>query len=329
MRLLARLFVWFNAALILGGVSLGADEFQLEGRPYVDLSSLGTSVGMQSYWLQGEPKIYRLRSQWTVLDFELNSRRMTINGMPVYLGYSARSWQNQLAIAKADVRHVLEPIVTPQLFSPRPALRRIVLDAGHGGKDMGAEARAYGLAEKTLALDVTLRLKRLLESQGYTVILTRSGDEKIELRERSKRSNLAQADLFISIHFNAAPSTTAAGYETFALTPVGQRSTSAGTSRASDHEVFRGNAQDPWNMLAAYQIQRSLIRQLGGPDRGVKRARWAVLKDLECPGVLVELGFLSHAPTARSLREDATLERLALALQDGILSYRQRLARIR
>ena len=82
-------------------------------------------------------------------------------------------------------------------------------------------------------------------------------------------------------------------------------------------------------MLAAYHLERALVKGLGGPDRGIKRARFSVLKDLNCPGVLVELGFLSHPETAKKVRSADFRQLLAQSLCQGILTYRNRLHRIR
>ena len=80
--------------------------------------------------------------------------------------------------------------------------------------------------------------------------------------------------------------------------------------------------------MITYHLERALVQRLGGPDRGMKRARWAVLKNLHCPGVLTELGFMSHAETAKKLRSPAYCQTLAQALFEGIVAYRKQLQRI-
>ena len=177
--------------------------------------------------------------------------------------------------------------------SGKPALRRIVIDAGHGGNDSGAKNDAYRLHEKNLTLDVSQRLKSMLERRGYEVIMTRERDVFIPLERRPQIANRAKGDLFISIHFNSAARTTAEGYETFALTPQYQASSKYSEPGRGDNRRYDGNNQDPWNTLLGYHAQRSLVETMGGTDRGLKRARFLVLKHLNCPGVLLELGFVS------------------------------------
>ena len=308
-------------------VVAAARHIQVAGRTYVDLHSVGRYLGMQAYWLQGY-KTFRLRSQWSTVDVAKNSRMLWLNRQPIYLGFPTVESEQRLYLAQADFRHVLKPILTPQVFDPRPEVRRIVIDAGHGGKDSGACNHRYGLMEKDLTLDVARRLQSLLQSADFEVVLTRADDVYLSLGQRAKMANRAQADLFISLHFNAAASTAASGFESFALTPQFQASSKYPRPSSRDARRYPGNAQDPWNALITYHLERALVQRLGGPDRGMKRARWAVLKHLECPGVLTELGFLSHAGTAEKLRSSAFRQSLAEALFDGIIAYRQRLQRI-
>ncbi|MDP4879632.1 MAG: N-acetylmuramoyl-L-alanine amidase, partial [Opitutales bacterium] len=117
-------------------------------------------------------------------------------------------------------------------------------------------------------------------------------------------------------------------FESYALTPQYQASSKYAKPEAHDNIAYTGNKQDAWNTLISYHVQRALVQRLGGPDRGLKRARFLVLKHLDCPGVLVELGFVSHPDTAQKLRTAAFRQTLAQSLFEGIVAYRNRLARI-
>ena len=307
--------------------ALPARQIQIEGKSYIDLATVGKTFGMQAYWLQGN-HTYRLRSQWTTIDVGKKNRVLYLNRLPIYLGFPTVESKGQLFITRADYQHVLQPILTPQVFKKRPGIRRVVIDAGHGGKDSGALNNTYGLMEKNLTLDVARRLKALLENSGFEVVMTRDSDVYIPLAQRPKVANRAKADLFVSLHFNAASSTSASGFESFALTPQYQASSKYPRPTSKDAKRYRGNEQDPWNTLITYHLERALVQGLGGPDRGIKRARWSVLKDLECPGVLTELGFISHAETAKKVRSPAFRQKLARSLFNGIVDYRKRLQRI-
>tara|TARA_X000000950_G_scaffold213702_1_gene257036 strand:- start:3510 stop:4442 length:933 start_codon:yes stop_codon:yes gene_type:complete len=302
-------------------------EIQHEGRSYIDLATAGGRLGMKAYWLSGH-KTFRLRSQWTNIDIGKGKRVLYLNRIPIYLGFPTLESNSRLYMALADYQHVLQPILTPQAFPEKPALRRIVIDAGHGGKDVGAKNDAYRLLEKDLTLDVSQRLKSMLERRGYEVVMTRDSDRFIPLDRRPKIANRAKGDLFISIHFNAAARTTAEGYETFALTPQYQASSKYTEPGRGDSRRYNGNDQDPWNTLLGYHVQRSLVQTMGGTDRGLKRARFLVLKHLDCPGVLLELGFVSNPETAHKVRSATFRQSLAQSLYDGIIQYHKRLQRI-
>ena len=302
-------------------------EIQHEGRTYIDLATAGGRLGMQAYWLKGYDT-FRLRSQWTTIDVGKGKRILYLNRLPIYLGFPTMESSGRLYLAQADYRHVLQSVLTPQAFSNRPGLRRVIIDAGHGGKDQGAKNEAYGLFEKNLTLDVARRLKAMLERSGLEVIMTRDSDVYIPLDRRPQIANRENGDLFISIHFNAAASTTAEGFETFALTPQYQASSKYPKPGRGDNTRYEGNDQDPWNALLGYHVQRALVQRVGGPDRGLKRARFLVLKHLHCPGVLVELGFVSNPATAQKLRTAVFRQSLAESLYDGIAQYGKRLQRL-
>lgn len=302
-------------------------EIQHEGRTYIDLATAGGRLGMKAYWLKGY-KTFRLRSQWTNIDVGKGKRILYLNGLPIYIGFPTLESSGRLYIAKADYQHVLQPILTPQVFSGKPQLRRIVIDAGHGGKDVGAKNDAYRLYEKNLTLDVSRRLQAMLQQAGYEVVMTRDSDVYIPLERRPQIANRENGDLFISIHFNAAGSSTAEGFESFALTPQYQASSKYPKPGRGDSTRYDGNDQDPWNTLLGYHVQRALVQRVGGPDRGLKRARFLVLKHLDCPGLLVELGFVSNPSTAQKLRTAVFRQTLAQSLYDGIVLYGKRLQRI-
>jgi len=322
---LIRVLLLFLVVIVAPSV---ARDIHVKGRSYVDLETVATRFGMQAYWLKGY-KTFRLNSEWTVIDLDKNSRLARINRLPIYLGFSTLESNGQLYLSHSDYQHTLLPILVPQVYRPAPQLKRIVIDAGHGGRDSGARNDRLGLQEKVLTLDVARRLKKLLERVGYQVVMTRDSDVFIPLERRSQIANQVQGDLFISLHFNAAASTSAAGFESYALTPQYQASTKFEKPAARDNYAYTGNQQDAWNTLVSYHCQRALVQGLGGPDRGIKRARFVVLKGLECPGVLLELGFVSHLETAQKLRGASFRQTLAQSLCDGILAYDKRLQRIR
>lgn len=326
--------VCFRWILILGGalIFMGA-PFSLHalehaGRSYVDVRTVAKRLGMAVQISEGGDRCV-LNSRWSTIKFDGGHRSLKLNDQLIYLGFPVLSLKGNLYLADADYRHVVQAVLTPQTFRPRPLVRRIVIDPGHGGRDSGARNDAYRLQEKVLALEIAEGLAKMLRERGYEVFLTRERDDYVALADRSAYANRVGADLFVSLHFNAAVSTSASGYETFALTPQFQGSTRNHKPSASDAKRYSGNGHDALNTLAAYHLQRSLIEKLGGPDRGVRRARFMVLKGLECPGVLVELGFLSHDSTARVIRKDEHRNQIVRALLDGIVDYRNRLYRIR
>jgi N-acetylmuramoyl-L-alanine amidase len=168
--------------------------------------------------------------------------------------------------------------------------RTVVVDAGHGGIDKGARG-VDGSLEKKYALDTAKRVERGLKRAGYRVVMTRKSDYFVPLPTRAAISNRQRGAVFVSIHYNWARNSGAQGTETF----------------------YHSSRSYP---LAA-NIQRELSRHSN--NRGVKRARFHVLRNNVRPAVLVEGGFLSNSAEARKVRSPFYRQRLADAIVRGIV----------
>ena len=187
--------------------------------------------------------------------------------------------------------------------------------------------KRYGLKEKAVVLDIAMRLGRELKKNGYDVSYTRTRDKFEELSDRPQKANSHRANMFLSIHCNAAANSSVSGIETFAITPRWAPSTSSSKLSRSDSTEYPGNANDGWNQLLAYYIQRSLSAATRMPDRGVKRARFAVLRDLKMPGALIECGFITNSTEARNLGSAAYRQKVAEAIASAVYQYHKTLRR--
>jgi N-acetylmuramoyl-L-alanine amidase len=297
----------------------------------IGIETLGRSYGMKAAWSK-PGRILRLQSPWTTLEFTAGSREAAWNGVRLFLGEPVQLKKRALRLNRTDWEAIVRPLMDPVAVAASGDLDLIVIDPGHGGGDPGTENRALGLQEKTLTFDVARRLRRDLERRGYRVALTRDTDSRLrnsqaaDLRQRAAKANQLGADLFISLHFNALPRhAQVRGVETYTLTPSGQRSTSSHLRAPGDRKVHPGNRHDHWNAVLGGAVHRSLLKRLDAPDRGIKRARFAVLLPLECPAVLVEAGFLTNAAEARKINTASYRQEIAEAIGDGIGHYHSRL----
>jgi len=218
------------------------------------------------------------------------------------------------------------------------AIRRVVLDAGHGGKDAGAESSS-NLVEKNITLDIERRLRDLLQKNGFEVIVTRADDRLIPLRERARLANESDADIFVSIHVNSLQSHTSShGIETYYLGPTkdprltqlaaeenGMSGYSMADMRKLLDRVYAGVRRDESQRLAA-AVQQQLFTNLrtidpGVENWGVKRAPFVVLVATNMPAILAEVGCLSNEREAAMLREPQYRQQIASALYRGIAEY--------
>ena len=213
----------------------------------------------------------------------------------------------------------------PALAPLHPSLTRIVLDPGHGGHDPGAGAGA--LNEAAVVLDVATRLEaRLRAETGIEVVLTRRDDVYRSLRARTALANCVGADLFLSIHANAARDEVAGGIATYHLRPSAR--TTATSARPASFGAGPASAHDSRDL--AEVVQRNLlegVRQLNpdARDMGVKGSKFMVLRGATMPSVLTEISFLTNEREAVLLSTDAYRDQISDALLRSILDYQHTL----
>ncbi len=292
----------------------------LRGTRYVSARSIRSFYGFPSMQRGRERVVFR--SRWTTLSMEAKERVLRLNGVQVWMSSPAVWHRDDLWITRSDFEKTVDPLLRARIPQTIRRYRHIVIDPGHGGRDEGARS-AGGLKEKTLTLDVARILASRLRRDGMKVTLLRTDDRGMELSDRTRKARGLRPDLFVSIHFNAAQSRGARGIETYCLTPAGAASTA---SSRPQKKSYAGNRYDRQNILLAYEIQRALVGAVGGSDRGVRRARFYVLKEAPCPAVLVELGFLTNATEASRIASSSYRTLLARAVEAGILSFRKKLA---
>ena len=216
-------------------------------------------------------------------------------------------------------------------------VRRVVLDPGHGGENLGTES-AKGLIEKTVTLDLAERARRLLLQRGFEVVLTRADDRTLSLKERSTIANQHRGDIFVSIHLNSFEPATMRAIETFYLGPSGRpehdaiaasENENSGYSLADMRTLLDGiyvDARRDESKRLAEAVQGSILGRLQKTDpamrdRGVKTAPFVVLVATEMPAILAEVSCLSNAAEADRLGTDAYRETIAEALVTGIRSF--------
>jgi N-acetylmuramoyl-L-alanine amidase len=227
---------------------------------------------------------------------------------------------------------------SPKSEAPKAALPRlkIVLDPGHGGEDVGAKG-AKGLFEKNAALAIAKAVGTKLEAAGFDVAYTRSDDAFVPLWDRAKIANAQGADLFISLHLNAAKARAAKGSEVYFLSLTkGDEDAEAiaelengGAGPSSNPDSVIASILDDLAQKAflqdserlAVSVQLELNHLAGIRERGVKQAGFVVLRGAAMPAVLVESAFISNPKEEQKLRDEAFITKLAEAITNGVRKY--------
>jgi N-acetylmuramoyl-L-alanine amidase len=300
--------------------------YRYDNTYYVAVSDVANYYGLGSE-ARGSVGRAQYKTSFAQLDVEADRRDIVVNGVTHWLSTPILATRGKLWVSERDVLKTLDPLLQPQrLRKLGTSVRTVVLDPGHGGEDRGTHGRSS--FEKTMTLDVAKRVERKLAGSGLRVVLTRTSDKTVPLEDRVEFARAKGADVFVSIHFNSGGS--AEGIETYCTSLAGANSTANFSGNSSDrdiggadHTAVANNRFDPQNVWLAQCAQKSLLRATGAIDRGVRRARFYVLRYASCPAILVEAGFLTSPSEEQRILRGEYRETLATAIADGILAYRK------
>jgi N-acetylmuramoyl-L-alanine amidase len=311
--------VFIITLILLSLTTFNAYAFKIRstwssGQKYVYLDDVARFYGMK---LTREKKSCTLSSKYSKLIFNYNSMLSNINGVTVYLSFPVnvtkvgKSWI--VLLSEKDFLLLVDPVLRKNVLS-RQNVKTVVIDPGHGGKDIGAKGKKS--REKDIALQVAKRLSAILKKAGYKVVMTRSNDTYLSLGERPAVAERYKGDIFVSIHCNATTNTSTQGIETFIFTPQGTKSTYGGKTSGSE----KGNKFSKNNSRLGYDIQKKLLL-MKSIDRGLKHSRFKVLRLSSVPAVLVELGFISSSAEEANLMTPNYQYLLAYRIAEGIVAY--------
>ena len=288
-------------------------------RDYLSADNIAKFYGLLAN-VDATGKSVVLNNSRNQLQLTLESREAIVNGVRNWLCFPVIAQDGKFLVSRIDLAKTLEPQLRPHMIQGTDKVQTVVLDAGHGGFDKGAGSR-YGI-EKEYALDVARRLRPLLQAKGFKVIMTRENDVFLPLELRAHIANQTRDSIFVSIHFNATSNRDATGFEVFSLTPRGAPSTADDALALSFINMQAGSAVDTQSFELSAAVYHSMLGHIPEFDRGIKRARFAVLRHTKIPAILIEGGFLSQADDGKLVANPAWRGKLAEAISVGIENYR-------
>jgi N-acetylmuramoyl-L-alanine amidase len=312
----------FLSVFIISNLMFAADDWQIikvGGHDYLSVDNISKFYGLPAEVVPAGEKM-RLEAVSSPLEFVGGSREVMINGARSWLCFPVIEHEGKYLVSRTDLAKTIEPLLRPQRVPNAGKVDTVVLDPGHGGHDKGALSR-YG-SEKDFALDVARTLRTVLQAKGLRVIMTREGDYFVPLEVRAQIANAARNSIFVSIHFNATDrDPDATGFEIFSFTPRGAPSTSDNSVAPSSLSMQAGTAVDAQSVALSACIYHSMIGHIPEFDRGIKRARFAVLRLARVPAVLVEGGFLTERGESQLIAKKEWRARLAQAIGAGVENY--------
>jgi N-acetylmuramoyl-L-alanine amidase len=292
---------------------------RISGQDYANLEDWADANQFRSVFLNREEEV-KLTNRWAKLSFRINSQRAEINGVNVFLSYPIAVNQGTPWISQTDLDRTLRPILFPAKGPAKQTIRTIAISAGHGGKDSGYQVGPN--QEKKYTLLLARELQELVVRAGLRGVLIRNSDKFLELEDRPRLAKREKAELFVELHYNCAGpgNSESKGVEVYCLTPAGANSTNGGCDQ---YPSLQGNKHDAQNMTLAYHIHSSLVGGLELNDRGIRRARFVVLRQAEMPAVLIEAGFMSQPEEMRRIADPGRRRQTAQAILDGLLAYKR------
>jgi len=326
MKAVATLLLWL--VLVPAGAPVSAqsssgrlDHSRFDGKEYVRLADWARANNFEMRSIKKD-EIAQLTKGTTRLVFTADSKQAQISGVDVYLSFPILARNGGLYIAQLDLQTTVRPLLYPPKNQTGAKIRMICLDPGHGGKQTGTSDGARH--EKMYTLLLAQELRDQLVRAGLKVTLTRTTDTLVDLPVRTDLARRRGADLFVCLHFNssAGAKNEVKGIETYCLTPAGASSTNA-RGEGAGAGPMPGNRNNDKNMFLSYQVHKSLVKSLPVEDRGLRRARFEVLRAAEMPAVYIEGGYLSNPSESRRIYDPAYRRQMARAIVDGLLAYKR------
>ena len=317
--MLKRAVFWIPLVLTLAAVYAVTDwtVIKQQNRDYVTFSNLAHFYNFPEYTRVSNT--VSLRSDRRGIRAQAGTSDLYINGVRFVTDFPILSNGDDELISAMDVSKMIEPIMRPNRLRNAHKIQTVVLDPGHGGVDQGASNR-WG-TEKMFALDVAMHARTQLQRAGYRVEMTRTRDNTLSLEDRVNFANKFRDAVFVSIHFNYSGA--AEGLETYALAPEGVPSNASNESHVSpsDVQACPGNKQDEHNIALTAAIHAMVLSRMSMFDRGVKHARFHVLRGVTIPAVLVECGFLSNSAEGQRIATAQFRQEVATAIAQGVQNY--------
>lgn len=287
-------------------------------REYVTATSVHAFYRFQRFVREDKDLIFR--SSHTLMKWTVGSQSIYINNIKFSLSYPVLEQNKKVIISRVDLQKLLDPVLRPWYIKNSAKFETVTIDAGHGGHDGGARGK-HGL-EKDYALDLALRLSKAVKKLGVKTHLVRDDDTFVTLPDRVKIANQVDSSIFVSIHFNHGGNGTASGIETYALAPQGTGSTNDGTVSASK---FSGNQRDGENIALATAVHANVMAKIDVEDRGIRRARFNVLRGINKPSILFEGGFVTNFEESKRIDTELYREKVAQSIAGGIMNFRNAL----
>jgi N-acetylmuramoyl-L-alanine amidase len=318
----SRLVSLCTLAFLCLGSAFAAVEWnviKIGGRDFLSVDNIARFYGFPDPVFDG--KTVRLDNGKNELRLLIDSREVFVNGVRNWLSFPVSVHDGKAIVSRIDLAKTLEPQLRPYMIGNLGRVQTVVLDPGHGGFDKGAVS-PYGY-EKDYALDVARQLRPLLQAKGFRVLMTRESDVFVPLEVRAHIANETTNSIFVSLHFNATdrdPSAT--GFEIYSLSPRGAPSTYEDNLTLASVNIQNGTGEDAASVELSSCIYHSVLGQVGEFDRGIKRARFAVLRLTRIPAVLMEGGFLTERGESRLIANSEWRSKFAEAICAGIDNFR-------
>lgn len=291
------------------------EVFTLGGREYVSDENVARFYQFERFAKQDDDRIFKHPS--LIMTWKIGSESIYVNNIKFNLSFPIIENGGMAMLSTVDLAKLVDPVVRPSYIRKPIEFNTVVLDAGHGAHDTGAKG-PYG-REKDYTLDMVLRVEKALIARGFKTVLTRRDDTFLTLGQRVEVANRHKDAIFISIHFNSSGASASNGIETYALAPQGTRSDMGGSPWNSP---LTGNVSDAENIALATAVHAHVISDIKAVDRGIKRARFNVLRGINKPGILFEGGFVTNPTEAKLINDPAHRERLANSIAVAVVRFK-------